>query len=370
MLAAAAAACLATAARSAPPAATVSSYPPDRPLTPIEIVREARDFEDHNAYPKALVSWRRLRALAPLDGDLELATALDEARAGQIDSAAARLADRVLSDAAMDTLPVSRYRSYAAGRESLYVNGRFDGWHWYVWRARAEVAMAHARWDEATQAARRCVAARPVAGKEWLLLAVCAGRAGFADEARAAAQKATVLDATLPEAHYLAGLWAWRDGRRPEAQAFFRAALTADSTMSPAALALVRMRLAGSGPDSLPTAFLTGKRAAGLLTSASGPKLEEFLQLEQVQILAHRQDPVLPDSLKTRLLSQRFLVWLLVDDEGHVVLNDLPWSTADGYPAPVLADLLKNLAAWRFLPGKLEGMPRASWVDIQYAFPR
>ena len=361
---------LSVVAHAAPPVATASSYPPDRPLTPIELVGEARSFEDHGDYVKALASWRRLRSRSPLDGDLELATALDEARAGQIDSSAARLAGAVLSAAAMDTMPASRHQTYAADRESLYVNGRFDGWHWYVWRARAEVAMARGQWAEATDDARRCVAARPASAKEWLLLAVCAGRAGRADEARAAARRATTLDVTLPEAYVLAGIWAWRDGRRAEAQAAFHAALAADSAATQAMMALVRMRLPGAQPDSLPVAFLTGKREAGLLTSARGPKVEEFLQLEQVQILAHREDPVWPDSLKDRFLTRKFLVWLLVDDDGRVVMNDVPASTGAAFTAPVLADLLKTLAAWRFLPGTLEGVPRAAWVDVQYGHPR
>jgi len=132
----------------------------------------------------------------------------------------------------------------------------------------------------------------------------------------------------------------------------------------------VRSRLPGTAPDSLPTTFLTGKRAVGMLTSTTGPKLEEFLQLDQVHILAHREDPVLPDSLKVRFKGQKVFLWLFVDDDGRVIMNDLPWSAGGGYPTPVIAELLKHLSAWRFLPAKVQGAPRAAWVDVQYAFPR
>jgi len=79
---------------------------------------------------------------------------------------------------------------------------------------------------------------------------------------------------------------------------------------------------------------------------------------------------VLPDSLKASAKGQRVLVWLFVDDDGRVVMNDLPWSASGPYPTPVIADLLEHLSAWRFLPAKIQGVPRAAWVDVQYAFPR
>jgi hypothetical protein len=334
----------------------------------LQIVRQARDFEDHGAYWRALAEWRRVRAATPIDGDLELAMALDEARAGQLDSAAVRLAGPTLSAAALDTLPVARYRNYTVEREGVYVNGSFNGWHWYVWRTRAEVAAARGQWEEATVAARRSVAARPASGLERLMLSVCAGRAGLADEAREAARLAVALDPTLPEAHYLAGLWAWRDGRRTEAQARFREAVAGDSTLQVAALALVRSRLPGVAPDSLPTEFVSGERGVGLLTSAIGPKLEEYIQDEEAVSLVHRQDPVLPDSLKARD-RPKIPVWLFVNDKGRVVLNDLPWSAGDGYPTAVIADLLKHFSTWRFQPPKSHGEPHATWVALEYEFP-
>jgi tetratricopeptide (TPR) repeat protein len=336
----------------------------------LQIVRQARDFEDHGAYWRAIAEWRRVRTGSPLDGDLELAIALDEARAGLLDSAAVRLAGPVLSAAALDTLPVSRYRNYTVEREGVYLGGRFEGWHWYVWRARAEVAAALGRWNEATAAARRCVAARPLSGTEQLLLAVCAGRAGLASEARAAARAATSLDPTLPEAQYLAGLWAWRDGRRAEAQTWFRSAVAIDSTLRPAAVALVRSRLPGAAPDSLPTQVLTGERAVGMLTSTVGPKLEEFVQDEEPVSLVHRQDPDLPDSLRARMVREPIPLWLFVSRDGRVVLQDLPWSSGHGYPTSLVAEVLKHVAAWRFQPAKRHGEPQATWVALRYALPQ
>jgi tetratricopeptide (TPR) repeat protein len=361
------------AASLAPPVHAAVAKPAPRTFdiqAALQIVRQAREFEDRNAYSLALAQWRRLRSLAPIDGDLELAVALDEARVGQLDSAAVRLAGPTLSAAALDTLPQTRFRSYTVEREGVYVNGVFDGWHWYVWRARAEVAAARGRWDEATAAAHRGVAARPASGKEWLLLALCAAHAGAIDEAHAALERAITLDVTVPEAHYLAGLLAWREGRKTEAQTSFRAAVAADSTASEPAMALVRSRLSGAAPDSLPTAFLTGKRAVAMLTSSAGPKLEEFLQIEQAAILAHREDPVVPASLTGIMTGQRIPLWLFIDEDGRVILNDLPWSSGIGYPTAVISELLKDFSHWRFLPAKVRGEPRATWVDLQYAFPR
>ena len=336
---------------------------------PEQIIHAARDFEDVGAWGRAAIEWRAARPLVARDGDLELALALDEARSGQLDSAAARLAGPVLTAAGLDTLPVERYQHYGPERDPLYLTGRFEGWHWYVWRARAEVAMAQRRWEEATVAARRCVAARPFTGKEWLLLALCAGQAGYADEARDAGRQAATLDGTLPEAHYLNGVWAWRDGRRAEAQSAFRAAVACDSAFNPGVLALVRSRFPGVAPDSLPVRFLTGAREAGVLSSPAGPKLEQFVQLESAAILGHKEDPVLSDSLKQVLRNVRMPLWLLVDRDGRVVLNDLGSVRPGQYPPSLIADLTVRLSRWTFLPPKIHGEPRAAWIDVLYAFP-
>jgi tetratricopeptide (TPR) repeat protein len=341
----------------------------EAPAVQLHLVRQARALETVGEFAKALVPWRELRVLVPRDADLELAIACDEARAGMLEAAATRLASPLLSRAAMDTVPADRFRRYTSQREDdLYVNNAFDGWHWYVWRARAEVAAARGRWADATAAARRSVAARPMSGKEWLLLAVCAGRAGLADEARTAAQRAAMLDPGLPEAQYVAGLWAWKGGRREEAQDRFRAASTLDSTYQAPALALVRSNVSGSAPDSLPVAILTGIRAIGLLTSPAGPKLETYVPPPPAAIIARKVDPAVPDSLKARLATERLGFWLLVDERGRVVLHELTWFPADRYPASLVGELAAKLAAWRFVPMVLEDQPRKMWVDVQYAF--
>jgi hypothetical protein len=330
----------------------------------------ALHYEDHGEYAAALADWRNLRPRVPADGDLELATAIDEARSGQLDSAAARLSGALLMAAALDTLPSSRYQLYPSRREALYLNGTFDGWHWYVWRARAEVAARRDRWEEATGAARRCVAARPTNGKQWLLLAVCAGQAGHADEARAAARSAVTLDGGVPEAHYLDALWAWKDGRRAAAQAGFRAAVALDSTFQLAATALVRSRLPGTAPDPLPTGVLTGPREVGMLTSRLAPKAEEHVQLEQAPIIASRTHPAVPDSIKARLLDKRVPLWLFIDADGRVALADLAWYPAETIPTPAVSKLMAVVPTWRFSPARVQGSPRGVWADFSYVFPR
>ena len=88
----------------------------------------ARHYEDHGEYAAALVEWRKLRARVPGDGDLELAIAIDEARGGHLDSAATRLSGPVLTAAAEDTVPTSRYRPYPLRREGMYPTAIFARW--------------------------------------------------------------------------------------------------------------------------------------------------------------------------------------------------------------------------------------------------
>ena len=352
---------------AAPPAATDATAGPG---TPLAIVASARAHENQGAYARALADWRRLRPLVKLDGDLELATALDEARSGQLDSAAVRLAGRVLGAAALDTLPTTRFRYYPPVRDTLFLNGAFDGWHWYVWRARAEVAARRGRWAEATAAARQSVAARPASGREWLLLAVCAGRAGEADEARAAARIAAGLDASCPEALYLDALWAWKDGRRAAAQDGFRSAVSADSTFQPAVVALVRSRLPGSAPDSLPSEVLIGPRAVALLTSPARPKLDDAILVDRIPILARKVEPSLSDSLKAAIPARKLPLWLFIDEDGRVILTELSWFAPETYPSRAVPELMAQMPYWRFLPAQIEGRPLGVWMDMNYAFPR
>ena len=361
------------AASAARPVAPVSTAAADtaRMMALLQSAWTAQQADDRGDPEAALAAWRQLRPRVPLDGDLELAVAIDEARTGRLDSAAVRLAGPVLSAAAADSLPAERYRAARGRRLEWIIDGSFEGWHWYVWRARSEVAAARGRWDEATQAARRCVAARPLNGKDWLLLAVTAGRAGFADEARAAARQAALLDPGVPEALYLDALWAWKDGRRAEAQAGLRAAVAADSSFRTAVVALLRSRMPGSAPDTLPGQVLTGPRAVGMLTSRAFPKLEDEVPVDQVPILASRAHPTVSDSLRAAIGPRRLLLWLYVDEEGRVPLVELAWYPPGTFPTPVVAELMGLIPnTWHFLPANVKGVPRAYWTDFNYSFAR
>src|SRR5262249_39631690 len=146
---------------------------------------------------------------------------------------------------------------YPFQREGMWVNGTFDGWYWYVARARAELALARRDWPQMLAMANQCVAARPLSGKEALLLALAASHSGHAEYGEAGAAWAGFLEPWLPEAHYLSGIWAWRKGRRAEARASLQVAAALDSSWRDPVLALARLALPGAQPDSLPTRFLT-----------------------------------------------------------------------------------------------------------------
>jgi Flp pilus assembly protein TadD len=333
-----------------------------------DLALDARGLEDGGAYGRAVELLRRLRGLVKPDADLELALALDEARTGQIDSARARIASPILSAAALDTLPVARRTEYPYRREYGWLDGAFDGWHWYVWRARAELAVATGHWSEAYDAALQCVAARPLTGKEWLLLAVAAGRVGHDQEAHEAARQATVLDPTLPEARYLLGLWEWRSGRRSEAQARFREALALDSTFVPAALGMMRSRLPGTPPDSLPSVVLTGYRRAGLLTAPERPKPEEYVQVDVSSLLDSSPDTPVQDSIPIGVKPLRLVLSLLIDEKGRPVINDIPWFPAEKLPVWKVNRLLAAVPTWRFTPAVRLGSPQPIWVSLEFEF--
>jgi hypothetical protein len=346
------------------------------------LASEALSLEERGAYGRAAEALRELRRSTAPDADLEIALALDEARSGRLDSAAALLWGPLLTAALADTLPVSRRHDYLGGREHLWINGTFDGWHWYIARARAEVAAARGGWEEALPAARLSVAARPLAGKEWLILAVCAGRfAATLDtgaqlaarswvepEAANAAARAAFLDPSLPEARYLAGLHAWRARSRATAQSEFRAALALDSTYRAPALALVRSRLPASAPDTLPTVLLTGVREIGLLTSSIGPKIEESIQLDQPASLLEEADPGLSDSLRATFTARQMALPVLIDERGRIVLHELPWFDPARLPEIGVSRVVGSLPRWRFEPGMKNGEPRRMWGAIEINF--
>lgn len=346
---------------------TKARAPVAKPGRPVgEVAREARELEDAGAYSRAMEALRGLRRRVPFDGDLELALALDEARSGAIDSAFARVSGPTIDAAGADSLPVGRRREYPYAREGYWLTGKFEGWHWYVWRARAELEAAKGRWSEALGAARQCVEARPLCGKEWHVLAVCAGRAGEADLARQAAQRATELDPTLPEAFYVSGLWDWKSGRRAAAMAKFRQAVALDSGFAPAALALIRSRIPGVAPDTLPAKLFTGVRRVALLTSPEGPKPEEFVQMDVSAILETSPDSAVVDSLVRGVKPIQLVVSVLVDTDGRAVLNEVPWFGVGQMDFDKVTRILRSIPSWRFQPAQRFGRPARVWVSVDY----
>ncbi len=108
-------------------------------LRPVDVAVRAKTFEEQGNYASALQELKRLRAMQGPDADVELAIALDEARTGLADSAWARLHGPLLTAALADTAGLVRRNDYPFQREQLWVNGSFDGWYWYIARARAEL---------------------------------------------------------------------------------------------------------------------------------------------------------------------------------------------------------------------------------------
>jgi tetratricopeptide (TPR) repeat protein len=280
-----------------------------------------------------------------------------------VDSAAALLWNPTVTAAVTDSMPLARRHKYPWHHESLWLNGRFDGWHWYVARARAEVAGSLGRWNDALAAARQCAVARENSGKDWLLLALCAGRTGAWDEAAAAEHRAETLDPTLPEAFYLRGLLEWRAARRASAREAFGRAIGLDSTYREAALAAARTRLPVP-PDTLPIRFLTGRREAGMLTSAARPKPEEYVQMDRPPEFVRGAQAVVPDSLKTGWEQIQMSPLVLVDERGLIVLNELSWGRGSKVPDAMIGLMLSSLPHWLHHPGMRMGRPYPMWVSI------
>src|SRR5262249_51630533 len=287
----------ATTAGRKPAAAKAAAGKPGLSMKPIDIATRARVFEEEGAYANALAELKSLRSVEGPDADVELAIALDEARVGLVDSAWPRLHPPLLTAALADSIGSLRRTEYPFQREGMWVNGTFDGWYWYIARARAELAFARHDWQQALAMASRAASARPLSGKEALLVALSASHAGDAEYGEAAAAWAAYLEPWLPEAHYLSGLWSWRHGRRAEARASFAAAAALDSTWRDPVLALARLALPGAQPDSLPTRFLTGVRACAMLTSPRRPKQEEFVQFDRTPTLVFNPQTQPEDSL-------------------------------------------------------------------------
>ena len=150
------------------PAAKKTAAKPGRP--PIEQAFAARQLEDGGAYGRAADELKVLRKMVKIDADLELELALDEARSGSSDSALARLSIPMMEAAANDSMPLKRRAEYPYQRETFWVDGKFDGWNWYILRARAELEARRGRWKEATAWARRATDAWVLNGKDWHIL--------------------------------------------------------------------------------------------------------------------------------------------------------------------------------------------------------
>lgn len=356
------------AARAVPPATTPGAARGKVPSVP-ELATQTRLIEEVGGWPRVAELLRQLRGRTAPDADLELMLAWSEARSGQLDSAAARLASPTLASAGDDSMPPPRWTTYPWQHEGAWLNGRFDGWHWYVWRTRTEIAAALGRWDEALAAARRDVAARRLAGPEWYIRALCAAHGGLWDEARSCLDEALELDSALPESHYLAGLMAWREGRRGEARERFREAIGLDSSYTRPALGLLRLRLPAAPPDTLPGEFFEGPRRAGLLLAPEGPRPEVFTQNQSAALLTHRVTTA--DTDTTGVVSRavrrvRLTLMILVDARGRAALTDVPEYTETDVAPAKLSRIIATLPDWRFKPAVREGRPAASWVGYEF----
>ena len=347
--------------KPAPAAGRATAARSSSSKSPLLLAQEARSLEELGVYSQAADVLAHLALLVPDDADLQIQWALDLARSGRLDSAAVRLWSPLLTSALGDSTSAAQRHRYLWGREELWINRRFDGWHWYVARARAEVAASLSRWQDALEAARTGVQARPLAGKEWLILAVAAGRAGNLEEAQAAARRALELDPSLPEAHYLHGLYEWKAGRRAVAQTAFRKAVELDSSYRAPALALVRSKLPGAAPDSLPTRYLNGTREIDLLTSAARPKPEESIQKDAAAQLLLQIDPVVPDSLKGTFKEVQLSLGVLIDERGRIALHDMSSFNPALLPEPLVGLTTAQLPHWRFKPATRHGVPQRVW---------
>ena len=329
----------------------------------IQLAKNTRSLEELGGYAQAAEQLRELKRFAPVDPDLDLALALNLARSGQRDSAAALLYGRVLSFAMGDTAYARNFEIYGWRHEKTYFGGQFDGWYWYVARARAEIEAARGNWTEAREAARICTRARPLAGFEWYVCGLCAARTGDMDEARTALERALRLAPTLPEAHYVAGLLAWRDGRRLAAQVAFRAAIELDSTYRDPAVALARALLPVP-PDSLPTRLLARTREPALLTSPARPKFDEFIQLDEVARVRRRVDITIPDSLSDRVKPIIVNPLVLFNERGHAVFQQDPWAASTSAPEAFVGLISQTIRTWEIEPALKGGRPQAIWMEL------
>ena len=195
---------------------------------------------------------------------------------------------------------------------------------------------------------------------------MCAGRTGKNDEAQDDARHALSLDPTLPEVRYLVGLWDWKSGRRADAVTQFREAVALDSAFVPAALALMRTRLPGAPPDTLPARFLTGRRRVALLTAPDRPKPEEFVQVDQAALIVTSPDTAIVDSVPPGAKPKQLILSVLVDPSGRAVLNEIPWFPQNAIPQWKIYRLLASVPSWEFQPAVRLGTPLPIWVNVDF----
>jgi hypothetical protein len=77
----------------------------------------------------------------------------------------------------------------------------------------------------------------------------------------------------------------------------------------------------------------------------------------------------LPDSLKGKIPALELYLPILVDERGHAVLHDLPWSTVQTLPDPLLRLTLESLREWRFSPAFRLGKPQRAWATARIHTP-
>jgi hypothetical protein len=357
------------AAAKSPSAKTGAKSDAGESMKPFDIATRARVFEEQGAYASALTELKRLHGAEGPDADLELAIALDEARTGQVDSAWTRLYSPLLEKALADSAGTLRRTEYPFQRESMWVNGTFDGWYWYIARARAELALQRRDWRELMSMASRAASARPLSGKEALLVALAAGHSGDEEYSEAAAAWSAYLEPWLPEAHYLSGIWAWRRGRRAEARERFEAAAALDSSWRDPVLALARLALPGARADSLPVRFLTGVRACAMLTSPRRPKQEEFVQFDRTPMLVFNPQVQPPDSLLAEMHLKRptqLYLQVLVSERGEPLMAELPYVTEATVPAGIVNNVLSQIGSWRFIAARKFDKPQRSWASVEF----
>jgi tetratricopeptide (TPR) repeat protein len=335
----------------------------------VERARSAKRLEDMGAYTRALALLKQIRAAHAPDVDLEYAIAVDEARMGKLDSAATRLWSPLMEAALADTLPLARRQTYFWERQSQWLNGTFDGWHWHILRARAEVAAQRGDWERAYVAAKLAVDARWHSGKDWQILAIAAARMHRHPEAQRAARHAASLDPTLPEPFYLLGVYAWREGKRKEAQRALREAIRRDSLWAAPALGLVRSRLPAARPDTLPGWLLTGDRRVALVTSPMGPKLEQFVQMEKPAILLRQGEVRFPPGLHLDGLPPPLIFPVLLDAQGRPRAHELPWMPPGLVPEEWLGSIAASLPGWQFSPASRLGTNEPVWVNVEFKMP-